>query len=164
MPENLRAAEAQPRMILITSSGILKDSHDHLPRALRIAYPWLLAGPHIDKLGMERVLAHCAGWPWVDKAPRPEILPGDWARVPGTPAEGSLKHLLVIRPAMFSDGECKGDTVKGSGAKAPYRVAEGNLDGNNGWTISRKDVGHFIAEQALADWPQWEGKAVTIAY
>ena len=82
--------------------------------------------------------------------------------MPGTPAEGELKRLLVIRPAIFTNGECVGDSPKKG--KAPYRVGEGNLPCHNGWSISRKDVAHFIAEDALMDWSRWEGKGVTIAY
>ena len=162
MPLELRPEDAQPKFIIISSSGITQDSHNHLPFLFRIIYPWLLSGPHVDKLGMERILAHWASWDWKDKTPRTDVLPTNWATVPGTPGEGELRKILVIRPAMFTSGECKGDKVQGG--KAPYRVGEGNLPGHNGYTISRRDVAHFIVENALANWDEWKGKGATIAY
>ena len=162
IPDSLRSTGTQPKYIIVTSSGIVQDSHDKLPLSLRVIYPWLLSGPHKDKLGMERILAHTSGWPWKDEQPEQEILPSDWASVQGTPAEGELKNILVIRPAMLSDGPCKGDLA--SGGKAPYRVAEGNLEGSNGYRVSRRDVAHFIVEGALTGWDKWQNKLVTIAY
>ncbi|KAJ3532598.1 hypothetical protein NM688_g7397 [Phlebia brevispora] len=153
MPASLRPPEAQPKIIAISSTGITQSSHHHLPFLWRVIYPWLLASPHADKLGMERVLAYCAAWDWKDHEPRPNVLPSDWKTVPGTPKEGELKKLLVIRPALLTDGECKGDVATSATKKAPYRVGEGDLD-NNGYTISRKDVAHFIVEGALQNWEQ----------
>lgn len=121
-----------------------------------------LRSVHADKLGMERVLAHCAGWSWRDPEPLPDVLPADWARVESTQGEGALKRVLFIRGAMYTDGECKGDAQQ-TGGKAPYRVGEGDLK-NNGYTISRKDMAHFVVEGALADWDRWENKVVSIAY
>ena len=98
-------------------------------------------------------------WEWKDKEPLPEILPPDWTTVAGTPGEGELKKVLVIRPAFLTDGECKSDKKN----KRAYRVGEGDLD-NNGYSVSRKDVAHFIVEGALEDWDSYQNKCVTIAY
>ena len=48
----------------------------------------------------------------------------------------------------------------------PYRVCEGET-ASEGWTISRGDVAHFIAEIALKDessWEKYQGKGVTLNY
>lgn len=129
-------------------------------------YGYLLAAPHKDKAGAERVIAHCAGWAWnADKEPSADIMGSDWKELEGLPAPGSLKRVLVLRPALFTDGECVADrTVKHNGkgkAKEPYRVSEAEL---GGYTISRKDVAHFIVDAALNRWDEFEGKRVNMAY
>ena len=130
-------------------------------------YGWLLDSPHKDKVGVERVLHHCAGWSWnakEDGEPGEEILSADWTTMDGLPSPGSLKHLLVIRPALLTDGDCKAEKEgkKGrDGNKTPYRVGEQEL---GGWTVSRKDVAHFVADAALNKWSEVEGKILSIAY
>lgn len=105
---------------------------------------------------MERILAYSAKWDWKDPEPRPDILPLDWKTVEGTPGEGELKKILVVRPAFLTDGECKAELKKS------YRAKEGDVI--SGYSISRKDVAHFIVEGALEDWEKWENKYMTIAY
>lgn len=163
VPASLRPPDAQPRFVVISSTGITQSSHDHLPFLWRLLYPWFLASPHADKLGVERILAHCAGWKWKDAQPRPDILPLDWKTVAGTPEEGELKKILAVRPALLTSDECRGDKATRKAGHAPYRVGEGDLD-NNGYTVSRRDVAHFIVEGALEDWERWENKITTIAY
>ena len=36
--------------------------------------------------------------------------------------------------------------------------------GSDGYTISRRDVAHFISEHVLAEWDRWEGKRVSLSY
>lgn len=117
-------------------------------------------------------MAHCAGREWDDASEGPvseDVLPRGWQDIEGLPAAGSLKSIVVLRPALLLDGECKGDKVapakvngkdKGE-VKQPYRVVEEDI---TGYTISRKDVAHFAVEGALADWNKWEGKRLGIAY
>ena len=92
-----------------------------------------------------------------------DILGSGWKD--SLPEPGSMKDVVVIRPALLVDGECKADKVKaGKGKEAgkePYRVKEGDI---GGWTVSRKDVAHFVVEGALGDWQKWGGKCVSIAY
>lgn len=65
---------------------------------------------------------------------------------------------MIIRPALLTDGECRGD-VGGSGA---YRVKESDMESI--WTVSRRDVAHFIVEGVVKHWQEWEGRCVRIAY
>jgi hypothetical protein len=66
-------------------------------------------------------------------------LPSDW-----------LPDLVVVRPALLTDGA----------ETAMYRAAE-RL---SCYSISRRDVGHFIATQALGQEDAWRGKAVVVGY
>lgn len=147
-----------PRLITISSTGLSRASHAALPLALKPMYGYLLRSPHADKLGAERVVAHCAGWKWTDEEPSEKILPQGWQEREGLIEPGKLKHLVVVRPALLTDGSCKADGA----TKIPYRTVDGELDG--GYTISRKDVAHFLVEGVLPQWDQWEGKCISIAY
>jgi hypothetical protein len=144
MPTALRSADAQqPRFVVVSSMGMTTQSHRELPLTLRVIYPWLLSGPHADKLQLERVLAHAGGLSWWD------------AQADGGPiaddkiAPGELGEITIIRPALLTDGACKG--VYRTGGTGYYRV-------------SRQDVAHFIVEKVLVDWPTYKGRATAIGY
>ncbi|EIW85550.1 hypothetical protein CONPUDRAFT_118457 [Coniophora puteana RWD-64-598 SS2] len=159
--ETLPADSPDVRIITISSIGLTRESHNALPRALKPVYSYTLTAPHKDKCGAEEVLAHAAGWTWdVRDSAGEEILGTSWAdRVP-EPA--SLKRLVVIRPALLTDGECAADKPPKRAGKEAYRVKEGDVNGS--WTISRRDVAHFIVEKVAKNWDEWEGKRVSIAY
>ncbi|KAG5644458.1 hypothetical protein DXG03_008358 [Asterophora parasitica] len=152
----------RPRIITISSTGLTRTSHAALPLLLKPLYGYLLASPHRDKVGAERVVSHVAGWTWNSKEygePVAEVLDveGQWRTLDGLPAEGTLKEdVLVIRPALLTDGECLAET-----GKQKYRVSEEEL---GGWTVSRKDVAHFVADASLNRWDEFKGKCVSIAY
>jgi len=158
----------QPRIIALSSMGLTRTSHAALPLFLKPVYGYLLSVPHKDKVGVERVISHCAGWIWDTKndgEPGDDIMGSDWTNQEGLPAAGSLKRVLVIRPALLTDGECVADKdrtggTKGKGKEA-YRVSEREL---GGWTVSRKDVAHFVADAVLNRWDEFENKRVSIAY
>ncbi|CUA71871.1 hypothetical protein RSOLAG22IIIB_04817 [Rhizoctonia solani] len=73
------------------------------------------------------------------------------------------KHALIIRPAVLMRRRCRGDET---GSSAPYRIQEEFTirDGGGGWTISKRDVAHFIVAKALEEWTTWGGRKVRIAY
>ncbi|KAI6045788.1 hypothetical protein EDC04DRAFT_2865292 [Pisolithus marmoratus] len=150
----------QPKIIAISSMGLTRISHNSLPLLLKPLYSYLLQVPHKDKCGAEEVLAHCAGWPWEEgDSAGPEILGANWKeRVPG---HGQLKSVVVVRPALLTNGECRADEVHRR--KQPYRVNEGDLS-TGSYTVSRKDVAHFLVEAVIKDWDTWQGKRVSIAY
>lgn len=130
---------------------------------LKPVYGWMIQSPLADKLGAERVVAHCAGWDWdpTDGEPIEEVLGSGWQDKQGLPGTGSLKNSVVLRPAWLTDGECLGDAAAEEGKALPYRAGTGEV---SGYTISRKDVAHFIAEGILKDWERWGGKQLSIAY
>ncbi|PIL28686.1 hypothetical protein GSI_08730 [Ganoderma sinense ZZ0214-1] len=166
MPAELRApAEAQPRFVVITSMGITTAARKALPLAIKPLYGSMLSAPHDDKLGAERVIAHVRGLPWPADSPdqvKPQVLADGWQDTPGLPAEGEIRKVIIIRPALLSDGECRGDRESKKG-KAPYRAMKDGVFGD-GYRVSRKDVAHFIVCDVLSNWERWEGSGVTVAY
>jgi hypothetical protein len=57
----------------------------------------------------------------------------------------------TLRAAMSNDGP----------DKEVYRATVGDC---YAWFISRKDVAHFIAEELVPHWEQYDGNIVTIGY
>jgi len=174
MPES---TTAPPKFIAITSIGVTKDSP--IPLVYKPLYGYLLRGPHADKLGLEQVLAHASGRKWEDREPRDDITTVDgvkWQDRESLPASGSLE-VLVIRPPMLVEAKQKGvpppktpagATAQPSSAanepdeeKLAYRVGGPELGGT--YRISREEVAHFIAENAMKNWDQFKGKAITVS-
>lgn len=169
------------KCIIISSAGLTPASHASIPTLLKPLYTYILdSGPHIDKIGAERVLHHLVpGWSWTatsgdDKDPSTALLPTDWQNMEGLPKEGELKHVVVIRPSLLTDGESKAEKyaekekkhpekvekMRKKG-KVPYRVsAEEELGGYN---VSRKDVAHFVVELMLKRWDEFGNKVVNIS-
>lgn len=148
------------KIIAITSMGISRSSHASLPFILKPLYNFALSVPHADKRGAERVLSHCAGWRWNDQddgEPSEEIM-GDWLHREGLPGFGTLTSVLVVRPALFTDGERKPGN---KGRDVGYTVTEQE---SGGWTVSRKDVAHFIVEAGTTRWDEFANKRVYISY
>lgn len=145
-----------PKIITISSSGLTRKGRAALPLLFKPLYGYLLDIPHKDKLGAERAIAHCTGRTWEEDEPRNDIMGEQWTKRRGLPAPGTLKGVLVIRPAWLTDGRCRADQNKDA-----YRVKEAEL---GGYTISRKDVAHFIAEAVLHRWDEFSDKIVNIGY
>jgi hypothetical protein len=159
MPQNLRTAGSQPRVIAISSTGLGKAGVAALPFLHRMTYPTLIAEPHHDKMGLEIVLAHASdrlGTPsWIEPSEKVDtkILPSGWEVASGLPTKGEISQILVIRPAWLTDGPETG----------VYRVIDGQGD-KKCKTMSRLDVAHFIAKQVIPSWDKWSGKAVALGY
>ncbi|KAJ8072961.1 hypothetical protein PM082_019824 [Marasmius tenuissimus] len=151
-------SQPQPKMIIISSNGLTKTSHDALPCLMKPFYAHFLAIPHKDKVGVERIVHHVAGWEWNTKddgEPEGSILPPTWKETPGLPKAASLNQIMVIRPAFLTDGACEAEKGKG------YKVSEGDL---GGYTISRRDVAHLVADAALNNWEKYGDKRISISY
>jgi hypothetical protein len=147
-----------PRVIVLSSTGVTKASRKALPLVYRPLYHYFLGPAHLDKAGAERVIAHVAGTAWVDKELGEDIMGTEWQSRAGLPAVGALKGLtMVVRPALLTDGECRADGGKGEGA---YRAA-GSV--RSTYTVSRKDVAHFIVEGLLKRWEEY-GDVVEVGY
>ncbi|KAF8197622.1 hypothetical protein BJ912DRAFT_1020885 [Pholiota molesta] len=105
--------------------------------------------PGLDKVGAERLISHCTGWAWnteEDGEPAEDIMGANWQDTPGLPEAGSLKRVLVVRPALLTDGDCRAEEA---GGKGPLIV---------------KDVAHFVADAILFRWDEFENKRVSIVY
>ncbi|KAG9079176.1 hypothetical protein FRC06_007901, partial [Ceratobasidium sp. 370] len=116
----------RPKLVTITSNGLDKHTRSLLPLPLKLMYHWLLHAPHVDKIEQENIVKRAAGW---DQG-----------------SEGWLgaQNLVVVRPSMFTSGECVADKKEDA-----YRVDEGL---RSAWTVSRADVAHFVAERVFVDW------------
>lgn len=132
--------------------------HVDLPIPIKALYS-LIDVPHKDKLGAERAVAYCTGWKWDDGEQKDEIMGERWREREGLPAPGTLRGMLVVRPALLTDGDCQADKKKNA-----YRVKEGDTELRGVYTISRKDVAHFIADAVLHRWDEFSDKAVNIGY
>ena len=164
MPEPSETNPIPPKMVVITSTGLTPESHRSLPVLLRPMYSYLLDQPHKDKLGTERLAFHCIGREWPNAVPEPteDIMGSDWANSEGLPKFGTFSNVLIVHPALLTDGECVADKVEKSGKKKkPYKVSSEEV---SGYTVSRKDVAHFIVEDALKNWEKYRNTIATIVY
>ena len=144
--------------------GVTSEARSELLLLFKPIYGKMLTKPIADKLGMERIVAHCAGRAWspadvVEKT----ILPDGWEATPGLLAPGELKHVLVVRPALLTDGECRADKMQAAGkskSKVSYRAAATEM--SDGYRVSRRDVAHFIVEDAVPNWIKWESMGAVV--
>jgi len=137
-----------PRLVAVTTTGATKASHDSLPFGFKLFYSYALNLPHVDKLGMERLLQHAMGKKWEEGVePEEEILPAGWQE--HYPPAGWLPQTVIIRPALLTDGEAAGN----------YKVS---TDEFPSYTISRKDTAHFIGTRLLPEWSQWSNKILNL--
>ena len=162
MPESSKTNSNQPRIVVVSSTGLTPSSHRSLPVLLRPVYSYVLKQPHKDKLGTERLAFHCMGREWPNDVPEPaeNILEPAWANLEGLPKFGTFSNVLIVRPAMLTDGECVGAKIEKAGKK-PYRVSSEEI---SGYTVSRKDVAHFIVEDALENWEKYRNTVAIIVY
>lgn len=120
-----------PLLVVVASNGIGKSTHDALPMLLKPMYGNFLKYPHLDKEKMEKFLHTSFGIQSDDFNPTPS-------------AEQSNKHptlikerLIVVRPSLLTNGA----------AKSSVRSSATTL--TSAYTVSRKDVGSFIAGDCL---------------
>jgi hypothetical protein len=146
-------AEAQPnapKILIVSSTGLTPQSKRVMPLLLRPLYGWILHHAHADKRGLESILFHAMGKEYEQgQTPGEPILKPDWKSE--LPAEGWAKHAVVIRSAWLTDGEERG----------VYRATVGD---RYAWYVSRRDVGHFIAEELTPNWEKYDGNIVTVGY
>ncbi|KAE9383265.1 hypothetical protein BT96DRAFT_929914 [Gymnopus androsaceus JB14] len=135
------AQSPQPKLVTISSSGLTHKGHAALPLPLKPLYA-TMGIPHKDKLETD--------------GPGDDFMGEGWKEREGLPAAGTLKGVLVIRPAFLTDGDCRADSKKDA-----YKVQEEEI---GGWTVSRKDVAHFVADAVLNRWNEFSDKIVNIGY
>ncbi|KAM6500142.1 hypothetical protein JOM56_003156 [Amanita muscaria] len=120
-------------------------------------------------VGVERLIWHISGNEWPKENPEPDekIIGRDWQKREGLPEFGSFKDLVIVRPLLLIDGECKADKLAANGKldKKPYRIGD---EDPCGYVISRQDVAHFIVEDVLKKWGKYRDEyresAITLAY
>jgi len=137
-----------PKFVVVSSTGLTRQSKAIMPMLLRPLYSWMLHIAHEDKRGLEAVIHHGIGTPYEEgETPGEAILPAGWQD--SLPAAGWAKHSVIIRASLLTDGEATGK----------YRAAVGDF---KSWTVARKDVAHFIAEELLVNWEKYDGNIVTV--
>ena len=148
-----------PKIIVLSTTGASRKARSKTPLMQRPLYGYLIQQQMADKLGMERVIAHCAGWTWTDEEPVAQVMGEGWKQRKGLPAPGTLTEAVVLRASLLTDGECK---AEGKSENAlSYHAVEG-VDG--GATISRKDVAHFVFEAVTKKWDKYVNKQISVSY
>ncbi|KAJ3046970.1 hypothetical protein HK097_000355 [Rhizophlyctis rosea] len=142
-----------PHLIVLSSNGLGSQGYQDLPLLWKPLYGWLLQDPHADKEIMEWIIFSAA------KGSHPDAYvqefgeknaSADAVAVKTGLGSGWLKKFTVVRPAFLTDGKVTGT----------YRAGE-RVQGT--YTISRKDIGHFVAERVVGK-EEWVGKAVTVGW
>ena len=121
-----------PRIVFISTTGLTPGMLD-VPWLLRPLYRWMLHVPHQDKYQAENLLQ----------------------------ASTVVKEKIVVRAALLTDGK-----ARGWGTGAPDSIANSHCIAQEGrcrgYTISRRDVGDFVANQTVQD-TRWVGKDVVLS-
>lgn len=139
-----------PRLIVVTSNGIGRSTHDALPLLLKPLYGHFLKYPHMDKEKMETFLHESFAIPSADFNAKPK----DPKPLHGLASD----RLIIVRPSLLTDGARKG-AVRSSSSPMP-----------KAWTVSRADVGGFIAgdcmrlTECISQAPIEGGRGYTISY
>jgi len=135
----LRASGQRPLLCVISTTGL--DDNRDLPLAMRPLYKALKV-PHRDKKKMEELVVRAAN-------------------------EGVLAAHVVVRPALLTDGEQTDKLRAGYRGRAKTGGnAWGDVEGEAvGYTVSRKDVGHWIFQEVVQGrGGEWKGHTVSLAY
>ncbi len=123
-----------PRIIFISTTGVDAGMTD-VPCLMRPIYRYVLHVPHADKQKAESLLEQ-----------KPEV-----------------KERIIVRAAALTDGTSRG---WGQSVDAPHPSPSSHCiaqEGKSrGYTISRRDVGEFVAMQA-AQTSKWVNKSVVIS-
>ncbi|KAF2760586.1 hypothetical protein EJ05DRAFT_509106 [Pseudovirgaria hyperparasitica] len=144
LAEGVVKREQRPRMMVISTTGV--SPREDVPWSMRWMYHYTLSVPHADKKKMEEaVIKGCEG------------------------AEASLGGFTVVRPTLLTDG-----VEKGVGSvRVGWEYAGGQLtaDGKEeapgpavGYSVSRRDVGAWIAEEVVKGKGKWDGRCVSLTY
>ncbi|KAJ3148947.1 hypothetical protein HDU86_007305 [Geranomyces michiganensis] len=139
------------RLIVVSSSGLGKIGHQELPFALKPMYSWFLHSPHADKEQLELAVYHAAGLSHPDASIEAHAHSAAAAAEGAKPSTPTLQEFVMVRPALLTDGP----RTEGKYKADPHLVA---------WTVSRADIGQFIASECIAKDSKWVNQAVTVGY
>ncbi|KAL2352536.1 hypothetical protein BJ546DRAFT_213058 [Cryomyces antarcticus] len=138
-----------PLVVAISTTGLSAKKRD-VPLLMVPLYHWFLAVPHRDKKEMEDLLVASVG----SKA--------------GVGASDSIRGFVVVRASLLVDGKARGTRSvrvgwESAGAEGGEAVGPGPAVG---YTISREDVGQWIAEEVVLNEKRgaWVGKMMTLTY
>lgn len=168
-----------PRLISVSSMGLGEKGHQDLPFMLKWVYGSFLKIPHDDKLEMEKLVINASGKGneeialekndegWLDDFIRElSTEPIKWLRAHSffalLPSQSACLTFFffcfsflflsytVVRPSLLTDGK----------ETASYRAAERVP---SAYSISRSDIGHFIATKCLPGNDEFKNRAVVVS-
>ncbi|KAL4064838.1 hypothetical protein V8B97DRAFT_1207238 [Scleroderma yunnanense] len=149
---------SHPNIIAISPTGVTTTARKALPWLIRGFVGYFIPQPYRDKRGAEQIYARVAGFSWDTKDNvGPDILAENWTT--RVPAEGQYKNIVIIRAALLTNGPSRAEKHP---EKQAYRVQDDDV--SNAYTVSRKDVAHFLVEKVVKHWDEWAGRRVSIAY
>ncbi|KAF8324770.1 uncharacterized protein EI90DRAFT_2230454 [Cantharellus anzutake] len=160
----------KPKIVLVSSMGMGKVAHGTIPFALRLMYTMLLEHPHADKIAMEVALSK-ALLPSEESYPR--FFPAPSEISPKVTTLASIdaaispfiapQDVCVVRPALLNNKTAKG---RGSYRIIQEGTGQEESSGKGMFSISRKDVGGFIAGLLGGndDVQKWWGCQPVLAY
>ncbi|KZP01019.1 hypothetical protein CALVIDRAFT_595144 [Calocera viscosa TUFC12733] len=136
------------RLVIVSTMG-MGAKHKELPFLLRgVLYGWLLNDAHSDKEAVEYLALLSSKHRTPAQQPEARTLPDSSASL----RSNWLDEVIILRPALFTDGK---ETGKVRAAPVVRRA----------YTISRRDVGMFIADECLKGNNKWVGEdGVVLAY
>ncbi|KAF3933244.1 hypothetical protein ABW19_dt0204111 [Dactylella cylindrospora] len=149
--EELKPAVA-PMATIISTTGV--SSENDVPVLFLPLYHWALKTPHIDKGKLEEAVVDAA-------------------------KKGIYRDFIIVRPSLLTDGKATHGDVKVGYSGSEKKSGKGELtlaEGGSGWksvkgvavgyTISRKDVGAWIFEEAVVNGGGngFLGQRVTLTY
>ncbi|KAF8334734.1 uncharacterized protein EI90DRAFT_458712 [Cantharellus anzutake] len=160
---------SKPKIVLVSSMGMGKVAHGTIPFALRLLYTTVLEHPHADKIAMEVTLSKAL----LPSSSYPHFFPSPSEISPMVTTAGDIDAVIspfiapqdvcVVRPALLTDDAAKG--------KEKYRIIQEGTgreesSGKGMYSISRKDVGGFIARLLGGDddVQKWWGCQPVLAY
>lgn len=171
-----------PRLISVSSMGLGQKGHQELPFMLKWFYGSFLKIPHDDKLEMERLIIGASGkgneyiglekdeneQGWLEDFISEYHLMNSclnnldlsvcWIRL--NRALAFLKKLMLIRTLSLSLSVVRPSLLTDGKETTSYRASERVP---SAYTISRADVGHFIANKCLPGLEEFKNRAVVVS-
>lgn len=158
-----------PKLVFVTAFGMGTKGRARLPFILRVLFNYMLTAAHHDKIAGElAVLKALKPAESASTSSLPRDFPdptelklaiSSYESIPSSFLDPS--RVLIVRPAVLTNAPPKGWSA--------YRVVQDGEEPKGGalWTISRNDVGGFIAA-ALAGGSEgaekWWGHQVAVGY
>jgi len=139
-----------PRIVVVSAKSVTPGALALNPAPIRLIIGWLLRGPNLDKRGMEAIAFHGLGKDYEEgMTPGEPILPKGWRDT--LPPAGWAKRTAIVRPPQLTDEPATGK----------YRASVKDFLVR---TISRRDLGNYIAGPLEDKWDEFSGEVIAVGY